>query len=114
MFTEQALLKAKIDLYNILSNHAYQDYYNTNYHPNGKRKSKKHIPYSLSADTEKAKEIYHLVYSKSPEEITQEQEEQIKGFLIIYRTHRAEYLKERYNGGKWYYKEQVEKLGLEE
>jgi hypothetical protein len=114
MFTEQALLKAKIDLYNIVSNHAYQDYYNTNYHPNGKRKSKKHIPYSLSADTEKAKEIYHLVYSKSPEEITQEQEEQIKGFLLIYRTVRPEYLKEGYKGGRWYYKEQIEKLGLED
>ena len=114
MFTEQALLKAKIDLYNIISNHAYQDYYNTNYHPNGKRKSKKHIPYSLLADTEKAKEIYHLVYSKSPEEITQEQEEQIKGFLLIYRSHRREYLKEGYKGGRWYYKEQIEKLGLED
>ena len=114
MFTEQALLQAKIDLYNILSNHAYQDYYNTNYHPNGKRKSKKHIPYSLSADTEKAKEIYHLVYGKSPEEITQEQEEQIKGFLLIYRTHRSEYLREGYKGGRWYYKEQIEKLGLED
>jgi len=114
MFTEQTLLKAKIDLFNILFNHAYQDYYNTNYHPNGKRKSKKHIPYSLSTDTEKAKEIYHLVYSKSPEEITQEQEEQIKGFLLIYRTHRSEYLKERYKGGRWYYQEQIKKLGLEE
>lgn len=114
MFTEQALLKAKIDLYNIVSNHAYQDYYNTNYHPNGKRKSKKHIPYSLSIDTQKAQEIYSMVYCKSPEEITQEQEEQVKGFLIIYRTHRAEYLKEGYKGGRWYYKEQIEKLGLED
>jgi len=43
-----------------------------------------------------------------------EQEEQIKGFLLIYRTHRQEHLKEGYNGGKWYYKEQIEKLGLEE
>jgi len=114
MFTEQALLKAKIDIYNILSNHSYQDYYNANFHPNGKRKSKKHIPYSLSIDTQKAHEIYSMVYGKSPEEITQEQEEQIKGFLLIYRTHRAEYLKEGYKGGKWYYKKQIEKLGLEE
>jgi len=80
----------------------------------GKRKSKKHIPYSLSADTEKAKEIYDMIYGKSPEEITQEQEEQIKGFLIIYRTYRQEHLKEGYKGGKWYYKEQIEKLGLED
>jgi len=114
MFTEQALLKAKIDLYNIISNHAYQDYYNVNFHPNGKRKSKKHIPYSLSIDTQKAQEIYSMVYGKSTEEITQEQEEQIKGFLIIYRTHRQEHLKEGYKGGKWYYKEQIEKLGLED
>jgi hypothetical protein len=114
MFTEQALLKAKIDLYNIVSNHAYQDYYNTNYHPNGKRKSKKHIPYSLSIDTQKAQEIYHMVYGKTPEEITTDEEEIIKGFLMIYRSHRREYLKEGYKGGRWYYKEQIEKLGLEE
>lgn len=112
MLTEKALLKAKIDLYNIVSNHAYQDYYNTNYYPNGKRKSKKHIPYSESEDTTKAKEIYHMVYGKTPEEITPEQEEQMKGFLLIYRTVRPEYLREGYKGGRWYYKEQIEKLGL--
>jgi len=114
MFTEQALLKAKIDLYNIVSNHAYQDYYNTNYHLNGKRKSKKHIPYSLSIDTQKAQEIYNMVYGKSPEEITAEEEEIIKAFLLIYRTSRTEYLKEGYKGGRWYYQEQIKKLGLED
>lgn len=113
MFTEQALLKAKIDLFNIVSNHAYQDYYNTN-HPNGKRKSKKHIPYSLSIDTQKAQEIYSMIYGKSPEEITTDEEEIIKGFLLIYRTVRPEYLKEGYKSGEWYYKEQIEKLGMEE
>ena len=55
-----------------------------------------------------------MIYGKSPEEITQEQEEEIKGFLLIYRTVRPEYLKEGYKGGRWYYKEQIEKLGLED
>jgi hypothetical protein len=113
MFTEKALLKAKIDLYNIVSNHVYQDYYNANYDRNGKRKSKKHIPYSLSDDTEKALKIYKMS-CRTPEEIAAEEEEIIKGFLLPYRTHREEYLKEGYKGGRWYYKEQIEKLGLEE
>ena len=63
MFTEQALLKAKIDLYNIISNHAYQDYYNVNFHPNGKRKSKSiyHIHYRLIQKQQKKYIIWYMV-----------------------------------------------------
>lgn len=94
MFTEQALNKAKTDLNNIIANHAMEDYKQANFYKNGKRKSKQHIPYSLSDDTNKAREIYDLVYGKNPEDITAEQEEQIKAFLLIYRLNRTEYLQD--------------------
>jgi outer membrane protein OmpA-like peptidoglycan-associated protein len=109
MFTEKALLKAKIDLFNIISNHSMQDYLQANF-KNGKRKSKKHIPYSTSADTDKAREINKILFNADITDITPEQEEQIKGFLLVYRTTRTEYLKEGYKGGNWYYKEQLENL----
>lgn len=110
MFTENSLVKAKVDLYNISSNLAYEDYRSTNFHPNGKRKRLKHIPYSLFYDSQEALNIYKMVYGKNPEDITMEQEEIIKGFLLPYRTFKREYLKEGYQGGNWYYKDQVEKL----
>ncbi len=110
MFTERSLLKAKIDLYNISSNLAYEDYKQANFNRNGKRKSKKHIPYSLSYDSQEALNIYKMVCGKNPEDITNEEEEIIKAFLLSYRLNRREYLKEGYQGGNWYYKDQVEKL----
>jgi len=109
MFTKSALLKAKIDLYNIVSNLAMQDYKQANY-KNGKRISRKYIPYSLSYDTEKAKEIQNLIIGKTPEQITAEQEESIKAFLLTYRTTRTEYLTENYKGGNWYYQNEIEEL----
>ena len=93
MFTEQSLQKAKTDLFNITSNLAMQDYLQANY-KNGKRRSKKHIPYSLSIETQKAQEFYNLIYGRMPEDITQEQEESIKAFLLSYRIVRTEYLQE--------------------
>lgn len=101
MFTSEALQKAKTDLYNIISNHAYNDYRQANFTSTGKRKSYKHIPYSLGYDTLQAMEIYSLVFGKNPEDITAEQEEQIKAFLLPYRIHRREYLQDR--GGNEYY-----------
>ena len=102
MFTEKALLKAKIDLYNILANHSAESYEQTNYR-NGKRISKKHIPYSLNYDAETAKEMYSLVYGKNSKDITEDQEEQIKGYLLNYRLNRTKYLQEGYKGGNWRY-----------
>ena len=110
MFTEKALLKAKIDLYNIVSNYAMQDYKNANYDKSGKRKSKKHIPYTLSQDTEEAKRLYNIVFCNDPENITPEQEEEIKLYLLSYRLFRKEYLKDF--GGRDYFKNSIEKLGL--
>ena len=100
MFTKEALLKAKIDLYNITVNLAYEDYLKANY-KNGKRKSKKHISYSLSDDTEQARLMYKMVYGKDITDITEEQEEQIKAFLLPYRTTRTEFLREA--GGTNYF-----------
>jgi septin family protein len=99
--TDKALLKAKIDLNNITANHAYEDYKQANFKPNGKRKSYKHIPYSLGSDTKEAQKVYNMVYGKDAKEITKEEEEQIKGFLLNYRTHRTEYLKDA-EGNNYY------------
>ena len=104
MFTSSALTKAKIDLFNILSNYSYKDYYNTNF-KNGKKKSKKHIPYSLSQETQEAQSIYNLVYGKQPEDITPDQEREIKYFLLPFRTFRTDYLKDA--GGSDYYKKSI-------
>jgi len=111
MFTESALLKAKIDLYNITANFSMIDYKQANINTKtGKRKSKKHIPYTLSQETEKAKEIYNLVFGKSPEDITPDEEERIKGYLLVFRLSRTEYLQEA--GGTNYYRNSLEKFNL--
>ena len=111
MFTESALLKAKIDLFNITANFAAIDYKQANINPKtGIRKSKKHIPYTLSQETEKAREMYNLVYGKTPEDIIQEEEERIKGYLLIFRLNRTEYLEEA--GGNNYYRNSLEKINL--
>jgi hypothetical protein len=111
--TEKALLKAKIDLFNIISNHALESYKHMNFDKNGKRKSVKHIPYSLNGDAEKAREMYFMVYNAEAESVTLEQEEELKAYLLSYRLHRTEYLTEGYKGGNWYYSEQKLKLGME-
>jgi len=108
MFTSQALLKAKIDLYNITANFSMIDYKTANYHTNGKKKSKKHIPYTLSQETEQAQEMYNIIFGKVPDELTQEQEEQIKYYLLSFRIHRTGYLQEA--GGIEYYKNSLDKL----
>lgn len=111
--TERALLKAKIDLFNIISNHCLESYKYMNLHKNGKRRSYKHVSYSKPSDAIDAQEVYNLIYGKSAEDITPEIENQVKAFLMSYRTHRTEYLKEEYKGGNWYYSEQKAKLGME-
>jgi len=96
--TNEVRLKLKEQLYNITSNLAYQDYSRTNYHPNNKRKSKKHIPYSLSDETERALEMYKII-CKRAEEITKEEEEKLKAFLLTYKLLQPDYLKKA--GGKF-------------
>jgi len=111
--TDKALLKAKIDLFNIISNHALESYKHMNCDKNGKRKSYKHIPYSLNGDAEEARKMYFTIYNIDADSVTLEQEEELKAYLLPYRTHRTEYLKEGYKGGNWYYSEQKQLWGME-
>lgn len=76
------LEKAKNELNELIGKMAYRDYKATNYKGNKKR-SIKHIPYSLGQDTMEAKGIYHLIYNKN--EVSREVEEQVKAFLLPYR-----------------------------
>jgi len=92
MFTEKALNKAKADLYNIIANNAYKDFIRANTNRQGKQ-YKKHRPYNLGHDTNAAREVYSLIYGKQPEDITEDQEKQVKAFLLNYRINRREYLK---------------------
>lgn len=100
MFTEEGLKKARIDLYNIVANMSAEDYIKTNY-KNGKRRSKNHIPYTLSQETEEAKKVYNMVCGADITDITADQEEEIKYYLLSFRLHRTEYLKDA--GGVDYY-----------
>lgn len=105
MFTERALLKAKIDLYNIVANLAKKDYIKANYHKNGKRKSKKCIPYTLSQETKEAKKYYDIVFfANNPSDITAEQEEEIKAYLLLQRFYNPTYLNDA--GGNKYFNNQ--------
>lgn len=94
MFTQQALIKAKIDLYNIVANFSMQDYTKANYNKYGKRKRKKHIPYSLSMETLEAKEMYNIVFFGDVDTITTEEEEKVKAYLLTFRLHRQSYLQD--------------------
>lgn len=107
--TKKSHLKAKIDLYNITANLSYKDYIQANF-KNGKKKSKKHIPYSLSDDTLQAKELYDLVFCTKAEDITLEQEELLKFHLLNYRLNRTELLEDR--GGKNYFKNSIMELNM--
>lgn len=80
------ITQANIDnLYKISSNLAMKDYLMMNPRDkNGKSKYKKHHPYSLSDETEEAKNLYGIAI-KPEQEITIEEEEQIKGYLLKIR-----------------------------
>jgi hypothetical protein len=105
--TNQAFIKAKVDVYNIISNHSMDDFRQANYNRQGK-KYKKHVPYSLGDDTKAALELYTKIACLEVTEVTKEIEEEMKGFLLVYRTHRTEYLKEA--GGTNYFKNSIEAL----
>ncbi len=85
---EMALTRAKIDLYNIIANFAMKDYLQAK----GKRKYVG--SYSLSHETKTAQEYYAMVYGKTTKDITLEQEEKIKAYLLPFRTSRREFIKE--------------------
>lgn len=91
MLSEETIKKLYNRVDNILANLAFKDYYNTNYNSNGKKKSKKHIPYSLSMDTLEALEILKLIH----ENMCRESEEIVKSFIMKYRLTNPDYLENR-------------------
>lgn len=107
MFTKAAHLQAKIGLFNIVGNLAKKDYIAANF-KKGKKISKKHIPYTLSQETEDAKKMYDLVFFSDYNELTIEQEEQIKGYLLRFRIFDNEYLQDI--GGKAYFENSLKEL----
>jgi hypothetical protein len=87
MFTSETLIKDKIDLYNITVNHTYEDYYINNN--------------KVSYNTKIAYRYYTTICDKNPEDITLKEEEEIKTFLLLYKTYRKKYLQDV--GGKAYF-----------
>jgi len=83
-----AILKARKDLQAIISNYAMESYLQANRKKDGTY-YKKRKPYTLPDEAMTANELLKLTYNS---DITVEQEEQIKAFLIPYRTVRTEYL----------------------
>ena len=69
----------------IISKLAMLDYLKANTNKQGKL-YKKHRPYSLSQETEEAKELYEILFfDDSFNNLTREQEEKIKGYLMLNR-----------------------------
>ena len=75
------------NLYNITANLAYKDYRAMN--PKG---GKKHRPYSLSGETREALELYALARTT---DLSREDEERIKAYLLKIKMGRPELLKPR-------------------
>ena len=86
--TNGAIEKARIDLNKIISKYCYDSYKQANIKKDG-TKYKKHRQYSVPEEAEKALSLLRLL---SKNEITIEEEEEIKAFLIPYRTIKTEYL----------------------
>jgi CBS domain containing-hemolysin-like protein len=74
-------------LHKIVGELAKRDYLQVNTNKQGKF-YKKHRPYSLSQETIKAKDILNLLYKP---EITKEDEEQIKGYLLKQRCYNPQW-----------------------
>lgn len=81
------IVQKNIDnLYNIAANLAFIDYRIAN--PKGKYK--KHHPYSLSDDQREAQEHYELALKR--ENISRDEEERVKGYLLRIKRTRPELL----------------------
>lgn len=88
--TLEARAKAIRDLEAILSNLAYKDFKRANpVRRIGRDGRRIHKPYNLSSDTMEALEVLSLACKQ---DITAEDGEIIKGFLLPYRVNRREYL----------------------
>lgn len=86
--TEQAIIKARKDLNAIISNYAMQAYLAMNKKKDGTF-YKKRRQYTLPHEAEQARKLLYLLDKIN---ITIEAEEEIKAFLIPYRTIKTEYL----------------------
>ena len=86
--TEQSVIRAKKDLHAIISNYAMQAYLAMNKKKDGTF-YKKRRQYTLPYEAEEARKLLYLLDKNN---ITLEEEENIKAFLIPYRTIRTEYL----------------------
>lgn len=82
--------KAKKDLRLIEANHSLQSYLQMNRKTDGSY-YKKHRPYTIPSEGLQALEYLNIL---TYEDITKEIEEEIKAFLMPYRTYRTEYLEE--------------------
>ncbi len=96
------ITQANIDnLYKISSNLAMKDYLQANPRDtNGKPKYKKHRPYSLSDETIEVKNLYGIAI-KPEQNITIEEEEQIKGYLLKIKLIMPELLEENASFKQW-------------
>lgn len=86
--TEQVITKARKDLHAIISNYAMQAYIAINRKKDGTY-YKKRRQYSLPQEAEEARKLLYILDKNN---ITIEEEEEIKAFLIPYRTIKTEYL----------------------
>ena len=88
------------NLYKISSNLSKKDYLSMNPRDkNGKPKYKKHHPYGLSDETIEATELLKIAYKRT--EVTREEEEQIKGYLLKIKMIMPELLEENAHFRQW-------------
>ena len=90
MTNDKTITKARKDLNSIISNLAYNDFKRTNTNKQGKF-YKKRRPYNLSFETLEAYEKLRLLNTNNSN-ITKEMEEEVKAYLIPFRTNRTELL----------------------
>lgn len=88
------------NLYKISSNLSMKDYLIMNpKDKNGKPKYRTHRPYSLSDETIEATELLKIAYKE--QDVTIEEEEQIKGYLLKIKMLYPELLEENANYRQW-------------
>ena len=88
------------NLYKISSNLSMKDYRSMNpKKTDNTPKYKKHHPYGLSDETIEATELLKIAYKRT--EVTREEEEQIKGYLLKIRIVQPELLEENNNFRQW-------------
>ena len=86
--TTGSIEKARIDLNKIISKYCYDSYKQVNIKKDG-TKYKKHRQYTVPEEAEKALTLLRILTNDN---ITIEEEEEIKAFLIPYRIIKTEYL----------------------